>query len=178
MRLSIRGRTALGATAAILAGLTAAAGPPDRPVPEARGFDISHLSPEQRFVTLHDGTEPPFDNAYWDHTEEGIYVDAISGEALFSSTDKFDSGTGWPSFTRPINEGLISRLQDDSFGMSRIEVRSTSADAHLGHLFEDGPAETGGLRYCINSASLRFVARADMAAEGYGAYLPLFAGDP
>lgn len=139
------------------------------------GFDTSHLSEEQRYVTLHDGTEPPFENAYWDHKEEGIYVDAISGEALFSSTDKFDSGTGWPSFTKPIDPALVSQFQDDSYGMSRIEVRSSSADAHLGHLFNDGPPENGGMRYCINSASLKFVARADMEREGYGAYLVLFA---
>lgn len=138
------------------------------------GMDASHLDADQQYVTLHDGTEPPFDNAYWDHKEAGIYVDAISGDPLFSSTDKFDSGTGWPSFTKPINSKLVSRFQDDSLGMSRTEVRSSRADAHLGHLFDDGPRETGGQRYCINSASLRFVAKGNMAAEGYGDYLYLF----
>ncbi len=138
------------------------------------GMDASHLDPQQKYVTLHDGTEPPFQNKYWDHHEPGIYVDAISGEPLFSSTDKFDSGTGWPSFTKPIEEHLVNELQDDSLGMSRTEVRSSKADAHLGHLFNDGPRETGGLRYCINSASLRFVHKDDLEKEGYKKYLPLF----
>lgn len=140
------------------------------------GLDTSHLSEMQKYVTLHDGTEPPFDNEYWDHKEEGIYVDAISGDALFSSTDKFDSGTGWPSFTRPIDQKLVSRFQDDSLGMSRIEVRSSRADAHLGHVFDDGPKEAGGVRYCINSASLKFIPKDEMAAAGYGQYLYLFPG--
>lgn len=140
------------------------------------GHDVSHLTEQQKYVTLHDGTEPPFDNEYWDHKEEGIYVDAISGEALFSSTDKFDSGTGWPSFTKPIHEKLVSEFQDDSLGMSRTEVRSSTADAHLGHLFDDGPKETGGQRYCINSASLKFIPKEEMAAKGYGEYLYLFVG--
>lgn len=140
------------------------------------GMDASHLSDQQKYVTLHDGTEPPFDNAYWDNKADGIYVDAISGEALFSSTDKFDSGTGWPSFTKPIHEKLVSEFQDDTLGMSRTEVRSSGADAHLGHLFDDGPKETGGQRYCINSASLKFIPKEDMAAEGYGEYLYLFVG--
>lgn len=138
------------------------------------GLDASHLTDDQKYVTLHDGTEPPFDNAYWDHKEPGIYVDAISGKPLFSSTDKFDSGTGWPSFTKPINAKLVEQFQDDSLGMSRIEVRSTDADAHLGHLFNDGPRESGGQRYCINSASLKFIHKDDLAKEGYGEYLYLF----
>lgn len=120
------------------------------------------------------GTERPFQNEYWDHKEEGIYVDVINGEPLFSSTDKFTSGTGWPSFTRPINEHMIDEHRDTKFGMVRTEVKSSATDSHLGHVFNDGPAETGGLRYCINSASMRFVAKADLEKEGYGEYLKLF----
>ena len=138
------------------------------------GMDASHLNEKQKYVALHDGTEPPFKNEYWDHKEPGIYVDAISGEALFSSTDKFDSGTGWPSFTKPIKEDIVNQLQDDSMGMTRTEVRSDKADAHLGHLFDDGPVETGGLRYCINSASLKFIHKDNLAKEGYSEYLHLF----
>lgn len=138
------------------------------------GMDASHLSDKEKYITLHDGTEPPFQNEYWDHKEPGIYVDKISGEPLFSSTDKFDSGTGWPSFTKPIDEAVVKSLQDDSLGMTRTEVRSTSADAHLGHIFNDGPPETGGLRYCTNSASLQFVHKDDLEKEGYGEYLYLF----
>jgi peptide-methionine (R)-S-oxide reductase len=138
------------------------------------GLDASHLTPQQKYVTLHDGTEPPFKNAYWDNHEPGIYVDAISGEPLFSSTDKFDSGTGWPSFTKPLNPELVGLFSDDSQNMQRTEVRSSKADAHLGHLFNDGPKESGGQRFCINSASLRFVHQKDMAKQGYGKYLYLF----
>lgn len=138
------------------------------------GMDASHLDAKQKYVTLHDGTEPPFQNAYWDNHEPGIYVDAISGEALFSSTDKFDSGTGWPSFTKPIHQETVAQFQDDTLGMTRTEVRSSKADAHLGHVFNDGPAETGGQRYCINSASLRFVHKDDLVKEGYSEYLYLF----
>ncbi|MAE51631.1 MAG: peptide-methionine (R)-S-oxide reductase [Micavibrio sp.] len=138
------------------------------------GMDASHLSDKEKYITLHDGTEPPFQNEYWDNHEPGIYVDKISGEALFSSTDKFDSGTGWPSFTKPIHEHVVTQLQDDSMGMSRTEVRSKSADAHLGHVFNDGPPESGGLRYCTNSASLTFIPVAEMAEKGYGEYLYLF----
>ncbi len=139
------------------------------------GMDASHLSEKQKYVTLHDGTEPAFDNAYWDNHEPGIYVDAISGEPLFSSTDKFDSGTGWPSFTKPIDPALVEQFQDDSlFGMTRTEVRSTKADAHLGHLFDDGPKESGGQRYCINSASLKFIHKDQLEQEGYERFLPLF----
>jgi peptide-methionine (R)-S-oxide reductase len=138
------------------------------------GMDASHLTEKQKYVTLHDGTEPPFQNEYWDNKEPGIYVDRISGEALFSSTDKFDSGTGWPSFTKPINPELVEQFQDDTMGMSRTEVRSKTADAHLGHLFNDGPVEAGGQRYCMNSASLKFIPVAEMEKEGYGEYLYLF----
>lgn len=130
------------------------------------------LTPMQFYVTQENGTEPPFKNAYHDHKEEGIYVDIVSGEALFSSTDKFDSGCGWPSFTRPIHQ--VKETFDGSHGMRRIEVRSIDADSHLGHVFEDGPLDKGGLRYCINSASLRFIPKKDLVKEGYEAYLELF----
>lgn len=137
-------------------------------------MDTSHLTEKQKYVTLHDGTEKPFENEYWDHKEAGIYVDVISGEALFSSTDKFDSGTGWPSFTKPIaKEGVTEKL-DFKLGLPRTEVRSSKADAHLGHVFDDGPKEAGGFRYCINSASLKFVPIEEMAEEGYSDYLYLF----
>ncbi len=135
------------------------------------------LNEMQEYVTLHDGTEPPFQNAYWDNHAPGIYVDIHSGEALFSSTDKFDSGTGWPSFTQPISGGVLDTKDDDSHGMQRTEVRSTRANAHLGHLFQDGPPEEGGQRYCINSAALEFIPLADMAGRGYGRFLHLFETD-
>jgi peptide methionine sulfoxide reductase msrA/msrB len=125
-------------------------------------------------VTQKDATERAFSNEFWDNHEDGIYVDVVSGEPLFSSTDKFDSGTGWPSFTRPIDSHFIVNKSDRSFFTVRTEVRSKYGDSHLGHLFDDGPVDDGGLRYCINSASLRFVPVKDMAAEGYGEYLVLF----
>lgn len=146
----------------------------DKPVMTSTGMNASHLTKKQQYVTLHDGTEPPFQNEYWDNHEPGIYVDRISGEPLFSSTDKFDSGTGWPSFTKPIDPALVSEFQDDSMGMSRTEVRSSKSDAHLGHLFNDGPKEAGGMRYCTNSASLRFIHKDDLEKEGYGEFLRLF----
>jgi peptide-methionine (R)-S-oxide reductase len=135
---------------------------------------ISSLSPEQYRVTQRDGTERPFVNAYWDNKEPGIYVDVVSGEPLFASVDKFDSGSGWPSFTRPIDPENVIENHDASHGMSRTEVRSTHADSHLGHVFPDGPAKQGGLRYCINSASLRFIHLDDLEGEGYGSYRRLF----
>ena len=134
----------------------------------------SKLTKMQCHVTQEDGTEPAFNNAYWNNHDDGIYVDVISGEPLFSSTDKFDSGSGWPSFTRPIDENYIQEKKDNRYGMSRVEVRSNKADSHLGHVFEDGPKDKGGLRYCINSAAMRFVPKADLEKEGYGKYLALF----
>ncbi|MFD2762899.1 peptide-methionine (R)-S-oxide reductase MsrB [Micromonospora eburnea] len=135
---------------------------------------ISRLSPEQYRVTQEAGTEPAFDNAYWDNKEPGIYVDVVSGEPLFASVNKYDSGTGWPSFTRPIEPGNVVERQESSLGMTRTEVRSAHGDSHLGHVFDDGPVETGGLRYCMNSAALRFVPLRDLEREGYGEYRRLF----
>jgi methionine-R-sulfoxide reductase len=133
------------------------------------------LSPLQYDVTQHDGTEPAFRNEYWDNHNAGIYVDVVSGEPLFSSLDKFESGTGWPSFTRPLEAANVTEKTDRKFFMSRTEVRSRHAGSHLGHVFNDGPAPTG-LRYCMNSASMRFIPVEKLEAEGYGKYLPLFQG--
>lgn len=133
---------------------------------------VAKLSPEQYRVTQQSGTERPGTGAYLDNKEPGIYVDIVSGEPLFASSDKFDSGCGWPSFTKPIEPANVAELTDKTHGMVRIEVRSKHGDSHLGHVFDDGPRDRGGLRYCINSASLRFVHRDDMEAAGYGAFLP------
>jgi peptide-methionine (R)-S-oxide reductase len=138
--------------------------------PEAVGA----LSPEQYHVTQRNGTERPFTGEYWDNHEPGIYVDVVSGEPLFASVDKFDSGSGWPSFTRPIDSGNVVEKRDFSHLMIRTEVRSTHGDSHLGHVFTDGPKTDGGLRYCINSAALRFIHLDDLDAEGYGSYRQLF----
>jgi peptide-methionine (R)-S-oxide reductase len=132
---------------------------------------ISKLSPEQYRVTQQNGTEAPGTGEYLDNKEPGIYVDVVSGEPLFASSDKFESGCGWPSFTKPIETATIKELHDTTHGMVRTEVRSKAGDSHLGHVFPDGPQDRGGLRYCINSASLRFIPRAEMEAQGYGAYL-------
>ncbi len=132
------------------------------------------LTEMQAYVTLHGGTEKPFENEYWNNHEEGIYVDVISGKPLFSSTDKFDSGTGWPSFTQPISAHNVFSLADSSLGVERTEVKSKDSNAHLGHVFEDGPKDKGGKRYCINSAALRFIPKAELQAKGYGEYLELF----
>jgi peptide-methionine (R)-S-oxide reductase len=141
---------------------------------EERASAIKNLTAEQKRVALEDGTERPFDNIYWDHKAEGIYVDIITGEPLFSSIDKFDSGTGWPSFDKPIKGSEIRELEDNSFGTTRTEVRSKFGNNHLGHLFNDGPAQTTGLRYCINSASLNFVSKDNLEKEGSGDFLVLF----
>jgi peptide-methionine (R)-S-oxide reductase len=145
--------------------------PTYRKNPEA----VSKLTPEQYRVTQTDGTERPFANEYWDNKEPGLYVDVVSGEPLFASFDKFDSGTGWPSFTRPLEAANVVENVDNSHGMTRTEVRSKHGDSHLGHLFPDGPRDKGGLRYCMNSASLRFIHRDQLESEGYGEYAKLFA---
>jgi peptide-methionine (R)-S-oxide reductase len=135
---------------------------------------VGRLNERQYHVTQESGTEPAFDNEFWDLNEAGIYVDVVSGEPLFASTKKFDSGCGWPSFTAPLDAGNVVETSDRSWGMVRTEVRSTHANSHLGHVFDDGPPEEGGLRYCINSAALRFIAYPQLEAEGYGQYRHLF----
>ncbi|MEM1343465.1 MAG: peptide-methionine (R)-S-oxide reductase MsrB [Pseudomonadota bacterium] len=137
---------------------------------------LAKLTPEQRRVTQNDGTERPFQNEYWDNKEPGLYVDVVSGEPLFASVHKYDSGSGWPSFDRPLEAEHIVEKTDRSLLMTRTEVRSKHGDSHLGHVFPDGPRETTGQRYCINSASLRFVPLAELEAEGYGEYRALFDG--
>ncbi|WP_109260472.1 peptide-methionine (R)-S-oxide reductase MsrB [Hyphobacterium indicum] len=137
---------------------------------------VARLTPEQYRVTQENGTERPFTGAHTDNKAAGLYVDIVSGEPLFTSMDKFDSGCGWPSFTRPVDGEYVKELRDMSHGMIRTEVRSAHGDSHLGHVFPDGPADQGGLRYCINSASLRFIPVAELEAQGYGEYVHLFTG--
>ena len=136
---------------------------------------LARLTPEQHRVTQQSGTERPFENAFHDSKAAGLYVDIVSGEPLFTSLDKFDSGCGWPSFTRPLEAAHVLERDDSSHGMRRTEVRSAHADSHLGHVFPDGPRDAGGLRYCINSAALRFIPVDALEHEGYGDYLALFA---
>jgi methionine-R-sulfoxide reductase len=137
---------------------------------------VAQLSPEQYEVTQQCGTEPAFRNEFWNNHEPGLYVDVVSGEPLFASVNKFDSGTGWPSFTVPVEPGNVVERKDRSYGMVRTEVRSAHGDSHLGHVFPDGPRAEGGLRYCINSAALRFVPVDDLEKEGYGEYRKLIEG--
>ena len=138
---------------------------------------IARLNPEQYRVTQQSGTEAPGTGEHLHNDKPGLYVDIVSGEPLFTSRDKFDSGCGWPSFAKPVSDGFINELRDTSHGMIRTEVRSQYADSHLGHVFPDGPQERGGLRYCINSASLRFIPLEEMEAEGYGEYIPQITGE-
>ena len=154
-----------------------AAKEPEKPMNPKERFkeQIAKLTPEQYHVTQQSGTERAFTGAYWDNHKDGIYVDIVSGKPLFSSKDKFDSGCGWPSFAKPLDGTEIAEKRDLTHGMIRTEVRSATADSHLGHVFDDGPAELGGLRYCINSASIRFVPVEDLEKEGYGEYKKLFA---
>lgn len=140
---------------------------------------VRRLNELQFRVTQKSGTEPAFRNEYWDNHEDGIYVDVVSGQPLFSSTEKYDSGTGWPSFTRPITEDSVRTVTDMSMGMVRTEARSTGADSHLGHVFNDGPTSTGGERYCMNSAAFRFIPVGELEEAGYGEFVELFASaDP
>lgn len=135
---------------------------------------IEHLSEMEKKVTLSNGTEPPFCNEYYNNQEDGIYVDLYTGEPLFTTKEQYDAGCGWPSFTKPIKREVISEKSDRSHGMARTEVRTGESDIHLGHVFTDGPQEEGGLRYCINSAALRFIPKRDLEETGYGEFLPLF----
>jgi peptide methionine sulfoxide reductase msrA/msrB len=167
--------TRLGCLALVL-GIASVAAADPHPIRKAKPSDDvlrKELTLEQYAVTQLNGTEPPFHNPYWDNHAAGIYVDIVTGEPLFSSTNKFDSGTGWPSFYQPIAAGAVVEKHDATHGMSRTEVRSKLGDSHLGHVFDDGPKPTG-LRYCINSAALRFIPLAELDAQGYGQYKALF----
>lgn len=136
--------------------------------------NTNNLTKFQQYVTQENGTEPAFNNEFWNNHKDGIYVDVASGQPLFSSNDKYDSGTGWPSFTRPISQNSVIEKTDNSLGMKRVEIRSKDADSHLGHVFDDGPKNRGGMRYCINSASLKFIPKESLQKEGYGEFLKEF----
>jgi methionine-R-sulfoxide reductase len=172
---TVTSRPAPTAAAATTAATTATT-TPDQPMNPKEKFkeQIAKLTLQQFQVTQENGTERPFQNEYFDHHEEGLYVDIVSGKPLFSSKDKFDSGCGWPSFAKPLEGSEVAEKQDLTHGMIRTEVRSKTADSHLGHVFDDGPPELGGLRYCINSASIRFIPVADLEKQGYGEYRKLF----
>lgn len=143
-------------------------------IKEKTDFSTDHLTDLQKHVTLEGGTERPFNNEYWDNKADGIYVDIIDGTPLFSSKDKYDSGTGWPSFTKPIQSDAVTEHEDKKLFMTRVEIKAAQTDSHLGHVFNDGPKEAGGLRYCMNSASMRFIPKEELEKEGFGEYLSLF----